>query len=445
LLPQGRAQTHLPIGGAKQERKRRIEMTTTKNKTLRITLALIVAIALCLGSFTVATADESSPANATISKVLQMPTGTEVPALTFTFEIASKTADGAVATAANMPIIGTAVSGEAKGTVTIGFTSAEPGTKDTDATDDVDAYTKSLSSALFTSVTWPGAGIYTYEVTERSSVTQTLASGETVAFSGAKYEIVVGVKANSTGTGHYVNELAVNNKLDDAGGAASGKTSPPTGGTTTTMVFTNTYTKIKSADPGGTDNPTTDASLSISKAVSGDYASYTTYFPFQVSITKNSLVSGTPIYKAYVVDTTNAAVTDLTPNGGSGGYFSITAGAAATTINLKAGQRIAFVKLPVGTGYTVTETGTAGYTPSITGTAASIPAGQSPGVGTGLSTGAQLVTAGSDAVAFTNTHSGPGPLTGLDIENLPYYLLIILALAALAAFIAIRARRRSYQ
>jgi hypothetical protein len=66
-------------------------------------------------------------------------------------------------------------------------------------------------------------------------------------------------------------------------------------------------------------------------------------------------------------------------------------------------------------------------------------------VGVYLSTGAQLIGGeGLNHADFINTFDTDDVIdTGITVNNLPYYGLVLLALLGLGAYVALRSRRRS--
>jgi len=190
--------------------------------------------------------------------------------------------------------------------------------------------------------------------------------------------------------------------------------------------------------------------LSISKTVAGDYGNRTRYFPFSVTLNKAQLVTGTPVYKAYVMEGT--AIVTSTDNSSAvqpadtyGPYINVTAG-TPLTINLKHGQKLAFIGMPVGTTYTVTEAAAIDYTPSasvvVNGAA---PAATNGTENTALTIGsptAIILGANANSAAFTNTYKTVTP-TGIALDSLPFIMIIVLAVGAFAAFIVVKSRRRA--
>ncbi|WP_066649440.1 hypothetical protein [Christensenella timonensis] len=106
-----------------------------RTKTLKVVLALALAVVLCLGSMTSALAapvtggTEGTPLQAAITKVLEMPDGTTTPTASFTFDVTKVSVDGLTAAAdlATMPALGT-VASATTATQTISFTAADAGT-----------------------------------------------------------------------------------------------------------------------------------------------------------------------------------------------------------------------------------------------------------------------------------------------------------------------------
>ncbi|MDR1068936.1 MAG: hypothetical protein LBL36_06815 [Clostridiales Family XIII bacterium] len=408
-----------------------------KRKPLRA-LMFALALALCLGSFTAVFAEdgtEDDPAKATITKILKMPNGASFPAggFTFTFDIGAVSVDGVAGTATNMPVIAGQI---------VGFTASDSGTSASNIT----TYTKE-SADIFAGVDFPHPGVYVYEVTEQQTGAYTPTSGwiEDMAYSPATYTLTVVVKQGASHT--FIETIAVTVTTADNSTQNEGDKVDPTPGQSG-MVFTNTYTKKMDGD-----DPLTNSTLNIGMTAAGDYADMTLYFPVEVTLTKSVLETGaSPTYRAYVVDT----ATNTVVNGDSGigmtkagtdthgDYYDFTSD-TATPLNLKHGQTLAFVGVPVGTAWTATDTLGSGapynnYLASGTanGTALTPPANR----GASLSTGAQLVREAASGAAFTNTYDITTP-TGIILNNLPFIGLIVLAMAALGAFIAVKSRRRN--
>lgn len=179
-------------------------------KMRRVLLTLTLAIVLCLSSMSMAfgagepiTGNETTPATAFITKILQMPEGTTTPGVTFKFDITSKTVDGVTATASNMPVINEksiAVSSSDTGTVASGLKTVA----------------KETTEDIFKDVNWPHAGVYTYTITEQTATYTGIDSAtETMTYSPATYDITVYVANKTDGSGLYVAAIGTEIKVVD--------------------------------------------------------------------------------------------------------------------------------------------------------------------------------------------------------------------------------------
>jgi hypothetical protein len=409
-----------------------------KRKPVRTLLMFALALALCFGSFGAAFAangTEGDPAKATIAKVLKVPQGTSLPAdgFTFTFDFTAVSVDGVAATTDNMPAVASK---------TVKIAASDSGTDDSGVT----TYKKE-STDIFDGVAFPHSGIYVYDVAEQQSGAFTATSGwtENMTYSQAKYTVTAVVKQGTTNK--FIESIFVAIDVVDNPTQTVGTKVEPTPGDSK-MTFTNAYVKTKTGN-----DPRTDSTFSIGTTTAGDYADMTLYFPLEVTVTKSELEAGaSPKYRAYVVDTSdNTVVSDddgiglqKTASDTYGDYYDLPSG-TVTSLNLKHGQKLAFVGVPVGTAWIANDVlgndaPYVNYTAS--GTANGVTLTSSVNAGESLSTGNQLVTEAAGGAAFTNTYNMTTP-TGIILNNLPAIGLIVLALAALAVFIVARSRRRS--
>jgi hypothetical protein len=426
-----------------------------KTKTSKLLAALACALVLSLSCFTAAfaaTTDPAkgkegtpdNPAQAAITKLLQMPEGTLVPKAGFTFKVTSVSVDGKAATETNMPKIGAPIAGEKAGTVTIKYDGTETGTPDSNS-----ILTLPQEYNLFAATTWPHAGVYVYTVKETPG-TYTIKdpNHEAMNYSSAEYTLNVYVKEGTNAKGEKVCYIfaigAYATVKDDNGPVVENKiVVTPGGGEDVTlkysqMIFTNTYVKTNGATDPEKPDPTDvdDSTLIVSKEVTGGFASKELYFDYTMTITVPSLVTPLPAYKAYVVE-----------NGAVVGSPILFVSGKENSFQLKHGQQLVFVNTPVGTSYVVTEAKSDGYEPSVT----IIYAGGTPGTSTGklgeaLSTGKRLVGEAaasgkvSNSAAYLNRRDDVTP-TGLNLNDLPFIGMIALALGVVAAFIVAKARK----
>ncbi|GLC82675.1 DUF7601 domain-containing protein [Lacrimispora brassicae] len=424
-------------------------MKKKNNELGRRLTAMALAAVMCIGTaqsaFAVGNAifgTESQPAEAAITKKLDMPEGTTTPGATFSFQLSPVSVDDRTAAAdlASMPAISP---------VNIAFTSGDTGT--------VSNGTKTIlkqSGNVFSGVTFPHAGVYVYRVEESQSVTgYTPGGNETYTYSPANYTIAVYIK-NGTG-GLYIAAIASSISVNDSSNQTSnpGEKVDPTPepgdpnitGNYSKIIFTNTYSKTAGGvDPTDPNNHV----LTVSKAVSGDYADRTKYFAFQVTATQPGVVSGASTYMAYVLNSSNQVVTSAdnssnTQTDGSGySYIKFTSG-TPETVSLKHDQKLVFTDLHIGADYVAIESAVEHYTASA---AVVVNGGTAIGLSnafdnTALSTDTRLIGEFKNSAAFTNNYRTITP-TGVIINNLPFIMILILAAGAFAAFVVVKSRKK---
>jgi len=420
---------------------RRFKKTKRNSRFMKTLLTLALAAVMSLGSLSTVFAaagpisggTQGAPAQAVISKELKMADGTTTPAATFTFQLAKKDIDGdsTAAAQATMPAI-------ADKSVT--FASTDTGS----TAAGVKTVTKDTAS-LFAGITWPHAGVYTYTVTETAN-TYTNGSGESMSYSSGSYDISVYVV---NGSPNYVEAIGTYVVVADHAGQIAGDKTDPQASTEVTgayraMVFTNTFKKTN----GGTDvtNPA-HRTLAISKTVGGAYGDQTKYFANNITVTQNALFTGTT-YKGYVLE--NGAVVTAAANGTiagtdptNGAYINFPSG-TTVTVNLKHGQTLAFLDNEVGSSYVATEPAVVDYAPTasvIVNGGTPIALGSATVFNTALSTASRLIGENANSAAFTNTYKTITP-TGIALNNLPFIMIIVLAVGAFAAYIVVKSRKR---
>ncbi len=418
---------------------------------LRTILMLALAATLSLGVLSVSYAEgeivgsEESPAEAAVRKLLKMPAGTTTPGATFTFAFEKKFVDGLDDTDSltSMPAI------SSKQVV---YTAADVGT----TTGDVKSVSKEVLALTSTeSSAFPHAGVYEYEITEQQTgYIITDPAKESLTYSPGIYTIRFYVRDEAEGSGIYVHAIGVDvTTVDNNDQTAGTKVDPTPGGGSSGggsgLVFTNVYMK---SGGGGTPTDPANRNLTISKAVSGDYADRTKYFTYSLTVNKPSLVTETSAYKAYIVDGSNTVVTALANGtvveGDLGGYINVTAD-SATTIKLKHGQSIVFTDLPVGASYVAVESGETLYAPLVTMVVDGATTFDRTSLeGASLSTGPSTSTAGTvlvgestNTASFVNANRSVTP-TGLVIDNLPFIVLLVVSVGSLVIFLAAKTRKR---
>ena len=243
--------------------------------------------------------------------------------------------------------------------------------------------------------TWPHAGEYVYTVAE------TQESMPNVTYDTSSYTLRVYVINGTKG-------LEIE-KITAQG--ATGKTDK--------ILFTNTYAK-------------NDATLTIEKNTTGTYADKTKEFNFEITFTKSPMSNQTT----------------FTGNIGSE-PVECTAG-TAKPFTLADREQLVFSNLPVGTTYVVKELAASdGYTPSVTvlenktTTVTNKTVQETEALDTLKENGKNnLVGENENKVTFTNTYKDVA-VTGIVMNNLPFILLVAVAIVAFVSLAVIKRRRTS--
>ncbi|MFD0704265.1 phosphate-transport permease PitB [Alloscardovia venturai] len=421
-----------------------------KNIMGRITssLAAVAATSMLLVGGATAFADDTSAtttsgaagtsAEVTITKTLNIPEGVTAPNATFTFKFAAKGSD--TNSAADTPAIADKTVNYANGdknTVANGTTAS-------------DSYTGKINKEtanLFDGVTYTATGEYVYTVSEANTgfTALTGSNGQTVDkmdFDKSEYEMHVIVKDNNGAK--YISSVYFRQTKDAAGHDAdsSTKVEPIAPGSHSYNLFKNTYTKEAGKtpeDPSTVDD--TKKALTITKTVADTNGLGDKNKDFTFSLT----------FTAPQHDTTNDPIqTSYTANkvakDGTKTPVTFTAG-QAQTFTLKHGEKLEFDSLPAGVRYTLTENGTAHYTPSAkvveNGAAAVEVNGEKNAALTTPASATYLVGEKTNTNDVTNTYADDVPATGLLINNLPFIVMIGVAVALFAGLVIARRNRRA--
>ena len=465
-------------------------MIRRKNSIVRlVTCAVLMAILLCSAALPALAADyaegtsATDPAKAAITKVFKMPINTASPAATFTFTITKVGVDAATdaATRALMPNLGT------NGTTTVSFTAGATQTFIDAGTKYYVLQTADIMAGIPTNGSaWAaGPGIYKYTINEvPGGITPTpiLTDTEYMYYSPAIYDLEVWVEEDANGIlfamyivgyyragtpDEYYPGTPGTGKLDPTPGTTVPGTPPQIQANYSDLIFTNRYWKTD-GDPDPDPDPDVSA-LEIKKLVGGINPNTGTYFSFAVTVVTPA-AAGDPTstvpktYNAYVVDAAGAYV-DLdvatNPNTKTGSdalnrdYITFTSN-VARTVSLKHGERLVFFTLEVGAEARAAEsipantrvkyTRTFGTSPN---TDFVMPTGTTgtwgfPGASADAGPHYTISGAGANIATFTNTMSSTPP-TGITVDNLPFVVLIAVAVIGLIAFVLIKYRKRAKQ
>lgn len=251
--------------------------------------------------------------------------------------------------------------------------------------------------------TFPHAGEYVYTVTE------TKESAPGVEYSEDTYTLRVYVKNGDSG-------LEIRNMTAEKG--TSGGTE---GNKVSEMKFTNTYRK--------------NAPLEITKVTTGELADKTKDFEFTITIIPSKTEKNQT-----VVYTGKIGNEEVTVNANQ-----------KNTFQLHDGETLKFDSLPAGTRYVVTETGANdGYTPSVTvmengtETVKKKADSEAEGISSVNEQKTNLVGEKDNKVTFTNTYNSI-PLTGIFMNNLPFVIVIGIAVLALGTLAVLKKQKNARQ
>jgi len=463
-------------------------------KQTKIYLAMVLALMMCLTFVNFASADDPSAEGinkAAIAKVLQTPNGVDISALEamFSFKVKAVSVSGTNynSTTSNMPIFGTNPNiSDGFGTFSVGHGTDKTVWQLASGGESPD-YTHTYyieTGDIFADYPWTAPGDYLYEITENKNTYTPKGAypdpnSDKMEYSNAVYNVKVYVRAYEAGDDIplgksvgdvYIKGIGAFRVTTDANTPGGNeKVNPTPGGEGgefdySGMSFTNKYGKVNGSpyypdpdpDDGGPNNPDptkpTHQTLYFNKTVAGNTGDPSKYFNYEMTIYRPTVVDGTKlVYRAYVVDS-NGIVTTTANGAGSGqNYIDFTTG-TTKTFSLKHGQSLVFVDTPVGMWYEITEKAS-DHTPSASAVYATGPAKP---IGAG-SVDTDYVLPGTlgenvrkllfvneiaSGLAFTNTRQDGGPITGLDINDLPFAGLIVLAASALVVFVIVKFRKR---
>ena len=258
-------------------------------------------------------------------------------------------------------------------------------------------YVISKDTAISFQGTWPHAGKYVYTVTESKENPMSNVTYDTSIYTLHVYVI------NGT------NGLEVEKIIAQG---ANGKTDK--------ILFTNTYAK-------------NDATLTIEKNTTGKYADKTKEFKFQITFIKSPMSDQTSF------------------TGTIGAQSDTYIAGTPKEFSLADGEQLVFHNLPVGTTYVVKELAAPdGYKPSVTVIENETPTltnktvQEAEALDTLKQDGTKnLVGEHENRVTFTNTHQGGVVPTGILMNNLPFILLVAVAIVAFVSLAVIKRRRTS--
>lgn len=413
-----------------------MKKTNLRKRTKMIT-SLALAAMLGLSAANTAFAADWKPEEkptAAISKVLETGKGVTLPsAMNFKFGINPISLNDDITLTGKMPAL------------SVGDISIDSNDKVGMTTEsfDKDVYAEDGTNILagFTVDENTVTGVYKYEITENANtVTVGDSTKESVTYDTTKYAFKVYVNEDVNGNKYISGTSTVIIKEDGTEG--TDKVDPTPGSTEiiegstekySGMKFVNGYSAEKGEVDPGTDPDPEDADtygLKVSKTVTGK-ENDTTAFPFTFNVKKPTAVGHDKTDFTYYV------VTGTTLGAAQTGTYG-----TDITQNLQHGQSIVVKNAYEGSMVAVTEKGVASYIPSasviLNGTNAKIEAA----MGKDLSIGEnKIMGKASNTIDYTNKFQDMTP-TGIVMNNLPFFMLILVAFFGIGAFAVINSRKR---
>lgn len=274
---------------------------------------------------------------------------------------------------------------------------------ETDEETPVDGIKTVSKNSAITFGDFPHAGEYVYTVKE----TKESATG--VEYSEDTYTLRVYMKNGDSG-------LEIRNMT-----AEKGTSDGTEGNKVSEMKFTNTYRK--------------NASLEITKVTTGELADKTKDFEFTITIIPSKTEKNQTSYTGKIGDE------EVTVKANQ-----------ENTFQLHNGETLKFDSLPAGTRYVVTEKeANDGYTPSVTvienGTTTVTnkkASSDTEGISSANEQETNLVGENANKVTFTNTYKSI-PLTGIFMNNLPFVIVIGIAVLALGTLAVLKKQKNARQ
>ena len=407
-----------------------------------VSLAMMATLCVCMAF----AQGEGKANNSYITKYVKLPSGVTIPDETFEFEVTPQNGAPAVKNDADLDL-NTLKAGD--------FRASE-------SEADGSSLVGNLKIAdWFDATSFPAAGKYTYTVKEKAPEGYEKSIGdnanEKLVYSQAQYTIEIYV--TNDGTGKKIEDIIAK---DEQGKVDVTDTDPTDNHTQDDVTdanaegatFVNDFQNLGNTpdDPGEVD-PTKDdfGDLGIKKVVTGTYGDKTAPFKFNVTVNKPA---------NYPVDTVEAYIYTGSTKADRPTTFTFD---QETPIELSHDQTLAFINLPEGTTYAVTE--------NLAGTTAVTPAdykasyetinkdaeGQDTAIvtaeaveATGAGANLELAAANKKAIAntdqkntvvYTNDSQVDDTPTGILINNLPYIALALVAIGGLVAYVVVRRRQ----
>ena len=431
-------------------------------KLIALALCLVLCLGLCAGAFAEDTVSQDPYAAATSGfvKLLNMSDLIESANLTFTFSFAADTAnstDGAAAEAFSVKFVSKDFTGTlAADTKKLAGTGDQqsgawminelfPATSDGKLAHGIDhagtwAFTVTESSAKVGSNEAPATSTLLKTLTDTPAAGYKTEINHQMTKSADSYTLLIDVTNGSDGTlgiagvivkkdGDKVNPTVYDNIPGTPGTSGTEGSNQFGSG----FQFNNTYVQTKKITPPEGGDP---GAFNVSKKVAtsttdgGDRADRTKAFKFTITLKKPASYSAASVTGTITADTTQPIVLPEGVTQGSSVTFTFgTDGTATQVVYLSHGDKIVFDEMPIGLNYTVVEDD---YKTSD---------GYESSLGSTLTKTGKITESSNDSTAVTNTLAYTPP-TGISVNNLPFAIIMILAVSGMAFYFVANRRKQ---
>ncbi len=282
------------------------------------------------------------------------------------------------------------------------------------------------SNNLLAGLKFEKAGIYEYHISERIDTVQPInPAGESMTYDNQVYKLKIFTKYNT-----ITNEVIIDGGIvwKDNGEKVDPSPQKKPDETEVTeesnveiqeangFVFNNRYKK----DAGFIDDK--DTGLYVNKAVDGDYADLSKEFDFTITIKSDASTKGETITLEKADGTSESAIIGDTDH-----VFS--------KVSLKNAQTVKLKGIQVGATVTVAETDPDPYKVKIKAIVNGVPETEKEDTNWDGKLGEK-----NNQVDYTNIFESTAPM-GIIINNLPYILLVAVALGGMALYFVSRRRK----
>lgn len=279
-------------------------------------------------------------------------------------------------------------------------------------------------------------GEYKYTVSSTTKITPNK-EGDSYIASQAEYNISIFV-AQKTDKTLYIKGLGITESKNDKGDAGSNKKVDATPGDGTSsgnfsdLKFVNEY--VAKAGGTGPDVPNpSDSSTYAFKVTDTEVDGTSNGFAYKMTVKKPvGVTTKENTYTYYIFDEKGAKVSEISAQYGDEADFA-----------LKNGYSMVIKSCYAGSTVNVTQTGQSNWVasalPTFNGVAST--KAETAAMGLDLTIANKTIGQKENKVEYTNKYSDIA-VTGIIVNNFPFVMMIVMAMAAFVAIVAVKSRRR---